>query len=540
MGYLILQAAWEAGPAVRGVKNIFLREAHRIFDKTGNILDILIVIEDVLNSIKTNWREIITAATLIALTCRCLALIKKDQQAVITQAIRLVLDLRGVVYGWIEELREKIKAEKEEDKLAERLQHLMHCAAICRMTYEVPTEHAQDLVDGLLPGEELDGRCDPKHLSIFLETAAIIRDNLPAKREHVEDYFRHAIDRSNILSHRWESRVRDFVLRDPAPIDLAIEKQWQPHVRKGNWEAGDAPNQHWLRMTTQPVSGDREVQISLNLLDGQILMDSIPFGRLPQEYIGHPTYDRIFGSDVLAVGPSSLAGMQFETRFPIEGHSVHFALRGETLIIRSQKEGIVYELVPHTLFSSDLYHPLIEDYTHWLDLAASKLQFRKLKSKWDTANYEWTLSLGDDQPTLSRLEDPKILVVDPGSKTASQVNQVLGCLEEKTHILITATKSAGSGENTIVAELGRLNLKFSSKDKNFVCRNFSGFVIDEDQNLGCFNGLTNKLVLRKGDERMTLIPFGDVLLRKTTILREFRSTVRIHTKLIPSINVSED
>ncbi|KAK6504674.1 hypothetical protein TWF481_006613 [Arthrobotrys musiformis] len=514
VSFLILQAAWEAGPAVRGQRNLFLRETHRLFDKTAVILDILAAIEKVLDSIKTNWREIVTAATLISLTCRCLALIKEDQQAAITQAIRLILGLREMVYSWIEELREKIKLEQEESKLAEKLRHLMHCAAVCRMTYEVPTTRARDLIDGLIPGEELDGRCDPKHISIYLETAAIIRDNLPARREHVEDYFRYAIDRSNRLSHLWETRVREFVLNNPVSIDLAIEKQWQPHERQGNWEAADAPNQHWLRVTTRPVSGDRAVQISLNLLDGQILMDSIPFGRLPREYISHPTYDRVFGSEVLAVGPSSLSGMQFETRFPIEGHSVHFALKGEILIIRSQKDGTIYELVPHTSFGSDLCNPLINDYTHWFDASASAVQFRKLGSKWDTQSYEWNLLLGGNSPTLSRLEDPEVLVVDPGSRTADEVNLVLNCLEEKSQILITATRNQGSGEMTIFADLGRLNLRFSSKDKNFVCRNFSGFVVDEDQNMGCLHGLSNKLILRKGDERMVLIPFGDVQLRR--------------------------
>ncbi|KAF3180505.1 hypothetical protein EYR41_007849 [Orbilia oligospora] len=513
VSFLILQASWEAGPVVRGTKHMFLRDNHRSFDKTSVILDILDVIEHIVASIKTNWREIVIATTIIALTCRCLALIKKDQQAAITQASGLVLKLREMVYGWIEQLREKIKLEQEEDRLAEKLQHLMHCAATCRMTYEVPTKRARDLIDGLVPGEDLDGRCDPKHISIYLETAAIIRDNLPARREHVEDYFRHAIDRSNRLSHRWETRVRDFVLHDPAPIDLAVEKQWQPHMRQGNWEAADAPNEHWLRAITRPVLGERDVQVSLNLLDGQILIDSIPFGRLPQEYVSHPTYDRIFGSEILTVGPSSLNGMQFETRFPIEGHSVHFALKGESLIIRSQKERTIYELVPHTLFGGDLCNSLIDDYTHWLDQNGSTIQFRKLRSKWDTQNYEWKLFLRDNGPTLSRLEDSRVLVVDPNSNTANQVNQILGCLEEKSYILITATHNE-QREKIILADLARLNLRFLSKDDNFVCRNFSGFIVDEDQDIGCLHGLANKLVLRKGDERMALIPFGDILLKR--------------------------
>ncbi|KAF3921376.1 hypothetical protein ABW20_dc0108928 [Dactylellina cionopaga] len=525
VSYLILQAAWEAGPAVRNMRNLYLRDTHRFFDTTSNIVELLNVIEGVSKTVQTNWLEIVNIATLVALTCRCLALIRKDQQAVLTQAINLLLQLRGIVYGWIEDLRKKVQLEQEENSLTNKLQYMMHCAAICRMTYEVPDEHADYLLDGNIPGQELEGTRDPKHIAIYLETGAIIRDNLPARREHVEEYFRHAIYRSTRLAHRWETRVRNLILENPESIDLAVEKQWQKHSRQSEWKAAPAPNQHWLRMTTIPALGDKAVQISLNLLDGQILMDSIPFGRLPHEYTEHPSYDRIFGGGVLAVGPSSMGGMQFETRFPIEGHQVHFALKNDELVIRSRKDDNIYELIPHTTFGGDICQPLIENFTHWMDLDRVQVQFRKLEDRWNTESYEWVLSFSSESTNIVRLDDPTVHAIDPNSPTSTQVNRILQSLEDKSYILITARKNPDPVSTTVHADLGRLNLKFSSKDKDFVCRNFPGFVVDQDQDLGCFHGLVNKLVLRKGSERMALVPFGEINLKriddftKTTVIK---------------------
>ncbi|KAK6359305.1 hypothetical protein TWF696_000468 [Orbilia brochopaga] len=524
VSYLILQAAWEAGPAMRGVKNIYLREAHRIFDTSSTVSGILNEIDVFLETIQTNWLEMVTVATLVALACRCLALAKKDQQAVITQAIELILKLRGVTYGWIKILRQQVKQEQNEGSLSRKLQNLMHCAAVCRMTYNVPDDHAQDLFDGVIEGEGMTATRDPEPLSIFLETGAIIRDNLPPKREHVEDYFRHAIDRSNRLSHRWESRCRDLIRHDATAIDLAIENQWQPHRRRTDWEPAAEPNEHWLQTTTRPIDGDRDVQISLNLLDGQILMDSIPFGRLPHEYTQHPSYGRIFGTDVLAVGPSSMKGMQFETRFMIEGHRVHLAIKGEELIIRSQKNDRVYELIPFSILEGDLYKLLIDEYAHWVDINDAKVQFRRLQRLWDSDGYEWTMSLTGRGFTLVRVDDPTVCAIEPSSSTCHDVNEILGCLEGKDYIVVTVQNSPGEMDAVVHADIGRLNLKFSSKANTFVCRNFPGFVVDADQNLGCFRGLANKLVLRKDNERMVLVPFGEVSLK---LINDFTLT-RIH------------
>ncbi|EPS39093.1 hypothetical protein H072_7131 [Dactylellina haptotyla CBS 200.50] len=522
VSFLFLQASWEAGPAVRDMKNIFYRDSHRVFDRSTLTGDILNAIEGVLESIQSNWLEIVTMVTLIALSCRCLSLIKQNEQATISQAIALILKLRDTVYRWIEDLREKVKIEQDENTLAEKLQSLMRCAAVCRMTYEVPEEHADYLVDGLVFGPDNEEAHDPKQIAIYLETAAIIRDNLPLRREHVEPYFRHAIDRSNRISHRWESRVRDFTLRDASGIDLAIEKQWQKHERSTPWAPASDSSRHWLHALTKPSSGSRSVQISVNLLDGQFLIDSVPFGRLPDEYIDHATIDRIFGGEVVVVCPSSMSGMQFETRFPIQGHQVHFALKGTELIVRSKKDDELFELIPHTYFDGDLCAPLVDEFSHWMSKSDKMVQFRKLADKWSIPNTSWVLKSLNNRPSLARYDDPKIFVIDPRSRTANQVHGILSCLEPQSHILVTAAKNEEGERAVIQTELARLNLKFATQDEIFTCHNFSGFAIDSDQTLGCFNGLVNKLVLRKNDERMVIVPSGDVIVKR---IDDFTQTV---------------
>ncbi|KAF3942481.1 hypothetical protein ABW19_dt0203429 [Dactylella cylindrospora] len=427
----------------------------------------------------------------------------------------LVFKLRGILYGWIEDLRAKIKMEEDQKALAEKLDYLMHCAGVCRMTYEIPEAHANTLFNGLRPNADPSQiEYDPKHLAIFLETGAIIRDNLPPRRDYVPEYFRLVIDRSNRLSHRWEIRARAMILQDPRGIDLAVEKQWQPHIREGDWTAADSPNQHWLRANIRPLVGGNLVQISLNLLDGQILINRIPFGRLPLEYVTHPTYERIFGGNILSVGSSSLLGMQFQTRFPIGGHHVHLGLKDGELIVRSERDSKVYELIPHNLLLGDFCEPLVEKYIHWMELGAMSIQFRTKDDKWNTDSYEWKLSWSTGEPLLSHASDPNIHAVDIGSLTGNRVCDIFGALEAKDRILVTTKTSPGQDGTSIEVELEKLNLKFVSKGSAFWSHNFPGFIVDEDQNLGCFHGLVNKLLLCKGEERMAIIPFGDIVIER--------------------------
>lgn len=513
MSSLILQAAWECGPAVRSSPNLYLREVHRHFNRYQFTLELLLEVSRVLDTVRGNWLEIITMATLAGITLRCLALTKPDAHntRACNEAKGVLEDIRGVLYSWIEDLRAKVNDELDQDALEDKLKYMMYTAAVCRMTYEVPESEATQLVEGFRGGDRDNYQRDPSAISIFLETGAIIRDNMPPKREHVPEYFRIAIDRALRLSHRWEDRVRQSILEDQAGIDRAVENQWQPHTRDGNWRfvgASGSP-EYWAQTRTTPTIGGNQVQISVNILDGQILVNRTPFGRLPSEYTQNTTYDQLFGRNVLRVGPSTLQGMQYQTRFTVEGHQVHLGLHEGELIVRSRKNGVTYENIPASRLGEDLFKPLIDKYVHWVDLTTSIVHFRPLHSPWDTQKCDWTMTIRNDRSFIRRFGDPNEYVVEISSPTSRQLCGILEQLEGKDHILVTAKQSLGSeSDYEVRAELERLNLMFASQGGDLKCRTFPGFQVAEDQSLGCFYGLNHKLVLSRDKEKMVLIPFG--------------------------------
>jgi hypothetical protein len=57
----------------------------------------------------------------------------------------------------------------------------------------------------------------------------------------------------------------------------------------------DEANSRWLTTFTAPLPNQRPQQVHYNILNGKLLVDGKPLGRLPQEIVSHSTYKRIFG-----------------------------------------------------------------------------------------------------------------------------------------------------------------------------------------------------------------------------------------------------
>ncbi|KAH0834166.1 hypothetical protein J3R83DRAFT_11472 [Lanmaoa asiatica] len=229
--------------------------------------------------------------------------------------------------------------------------------------------------------------------------------------------------------------------------------------------------------------------VHFNVLDGSLLVNGKPLGRLPNEIQRHPLYNLIFGDQVLEVLPSDLPGMDYSTRGRIFDHQVFFSLRnnGSDLVIRAFADSdIDLELIPHEKLKGDLPVVLIEGHAHWLNIATSVMEIRPLDSLWKGSSENWKMDCAAEN----------LLV------TASLVDsdQHLSSLQ-------------------LSVTLPRYGLSFYiDEDGDLQSHNIRGMVYDENQFIGTLFGLVNRLVLRpkfreniNADElvpRCILIPEG--------------------------------
>ncbi|KAF8462460.1 hypothetical protein BDZ91DRAFT_632608, partial [Kalaharituber pfeilii] len=60
------------------------------------------------------------------------------------------------------------------------------------------------------------------------------------------------------------------------------------------WKLLTSPNERWITTTTKGGTDRLPMKVHYNLLEGTFLVDGLPFGRLPKEYVSHPDYFRLF------------------------------------------------------------------------------------------------------------------------------------------------------------------------------------------------------------------------------------------------------
>ncbi|KAK3360867.1 hypothetical protein B0T24DRAFT_643671 [Lasiosphaeria ovina] len=71
---------------------------------------------------------------------------------------------------------------------------------------------------------------------------------------------------------------------------------------------------------------------------GDLMGDGYYIEALPRDWRSTHTYKRLFGQLNIEVGPSPLPSMQFSTSHNISGCIVHFAMVGNTLVVRATEQ----------------------------------------------------------------------------------------------------------------------------------------------------------------------------------------------------------
>jgi len=171
----------------------------------------------------------------------------------------------------------------------------------------------------------------------------------------------------------------------------------------------------------------------------------------------------------------------------------------------------------------DFSRCLVDEYTHWLNLATGELEFRPAGSPWTPSPSNWRLyirkrGICPRAMFLERSQDNSpIRAIDIHSNTFSVVSDLLSPLESPAHIIVT------HAAQTLEISLPRLRLSFFvNTNLELECRSIPGYVVDNNQSCRTMFGLKNKLVLcpsPTGSEepvlsRRVIIPQGEISFAK--------------------------
>ena len=240
-------------------------------------------LENLVADVEANWLEGVTMNTVSLLLSRLLA--SSPDQVVSDKAIRLFRVVRTKVFSWVQELSDKLMRTPGDEELRGLLRDT---AAICRSTFDIEP----DMVEYVLSSAE--------DVEVLLSCAILIHDNTPRNVTSLPAHSRLLLDRDRRLSLAIEDDLHDVILSESSGqgIDLAVGRVWPDYRPGSEWSPLPDPNVRWFSCTTASTTSQCSQVVHYNLLDGSLLVDGKPLGRLPNAIVQHPLYGLIFGKVV--------------------------------------------------------------------------------------------------------------------------------------------------------------------------------------------------------------------------------------------------
>ena len=259
---------------------------HRELQQPSFCYALLGELDSLARDVEANWLEGVTMDTISFLLCRLLA--SSPNRAVSLKALGLLRTVRGKVFSWVDELSAKLTEVPGDEELRG---HLRDAAAICRSTFDVDPSMIRKFLHSA------------EDIKVLLCSAILIHDHTPSNVSCLPTYSQLLLDRDRRLSLALESVISDVIQADSSDegINLAIGWVW-PEYRSGSkWTSIQNPNSRWLSCRTTATPDRSSQVVHYNLLDGSLLVNGKPLGRLPNEILQHPLYNLIFGKVRLVI-----------------------------------------------------------------------------------------------------------------------------------------------------------------------------------------------------------------------------------------------
>lgn len=188
---------------------------------------------------------------------------------------------RGIALQWLDELLAKLEAAEIDSQILDYQERVCEMAAICRSTYDVSPQH----IGPLLSTDD--------DFSTLIRCSINLYDNQPPDLKKSSSTLQALICRDRRLVHKTLPLMLTRLRLRPEFLDQAVLQLWTKYCRgAAGWVHPSTLNSEWVSTTT---GGANRQTVHLNLLEGQLLINGKPLGRLPREYISHPTYTRLFG-----------------------------------------------------------------------------------------------------------------------------------------------------------------------------------------------------------------------------------------------------
>lgn len=183
----------------------------------------------------------------------------------------------------------------------------------------------------------------------------------------------------------------------------------------------------------------------------------------------------------------------------------------------------MHQLIPRSKLSGDFPTQILQSHVFWMQLPSAtemtsgdnhtsgRIDLRNRETPWQTKE-GWFISHSYHAPLTQMMLGPDCALLDIRSPLATMITDLLSPLEFPEFIDVRYWKKK---KRAVTVHLPRLKLDFQIDDDNrLACKQFLNMTINEMQRIGTFIGLENLLVVRQGQTRSVIVPYGKVSFRR--------------------------
>lgn len=489
---LVSQLVLIAGPAQ---ENNPLRSTHRILQDHSFCLKLLEVVQKRIQDLSSSWRESHGMCLLIVVLQRLHTL---AFDPIPGKAFELLLVIRGIAVGWVRKLRDEINRCTDAESSSTCSKYALWAALICRQTFFMYCNSSDS-------GEDME----ISEFRDYIEGSLALQENMPNNISSLPLPLKNALVRDAKMVIRIRFSLEHALASSPDTLASTINGIWQRSEEKQimhqHPKAMEKPHNQWVQWRLQATPETKPQFFLFHLLEGHLLIDGQPLGKLPQQYLQSVVVQQLFGKQSLLIYPSDLPGMVYMLAYHMNHHYVHFGFRDNSPIIQAFHQGTVLELLRPEIFQGphkwDLPARLVENCCHWLNLKEGIIEIRRQPDIWMRKPSNWRLNVN-----TCRAYRRTSTLVDPHSQLFEKFAAIFRFFERPGGLTVFQP-----AKRNLTVELRRLELSFVVNKKGLLrCQQLPS-EIDENQDAGTWHGLRSKLVLRdvyNHSQRSIIVPLG--------------------------------
>lgn len=506
---LIAQLALQAGPAYKFDP---LRTVHKVFRDKSFCKRLIEQVNQRLDAIYFNWRETNCMEMLLTLILRFCS---NPSKSIAEEAFKLLEKARVATFRWIGLLRTEIHRSTDASTFQRCSRYALWAALLCRRTFAMyNADHSAGEYENL----------QPSALACFIECSITLQDNAVDDPAALPPVLKNSLVRDLKMVYQMRNLLEQSIKASPGSLESAINTLWpQPEggISRsfGEIKFLKPPNNWWVQSCIQATLQSHQQAIHFNILEGHLLIDGKPLGKLPAKHRESLVLGQLFGNKSLLTYPSGLRGMAYVVAYDVKDHQIHIGFRNDCLIVQACYKGAVLELIPHTVFASpsnfDLPASLIgsgsfegKNCVHWLNIQTGILEIRQGPEIWKRKLSDWQLDFNTRQAYRhAHRHKGGSWLVDPYSSLFQRVARIFHRFEVPERLTVFQPRGG-----QLSVEMRRLELTFAvNRHKLFECRQL-GSEVDPNQDAGTWYGLDSKLILRdihNPRQRSILVPLGE-------------------------------